>query len=278
MGSPCNISIYAKSKQQGRRVIQKVYSEITRLENKFSRYKTDNELFHINQQASKGGSIEVDDEFIALLNYANTCYQQSDGLFDITAGALRRVWNFETPSLPTDNAIKTVLNSIGWQHVQFSNNRIHFLRPKMEIDFGGIVKEYAADSAATICKAEGVSHGIINLGGDIKAVGPHPNGQPWKIKIRDPHNPAQHMGEMSLYQEGLATSGDYERFIEIEGKRYCHILSPKTGWPVRGLTSVTVKADQCVIAGSASTIAMLLEDKGVEWLDQLGVECLWQSA
>lgn len=277
MGSPCSINIYAENEQTGRNIIQQAFSEISRLEDKFSRYKTNNDLFHINQAAEMGTNIHVDDEFLALLNYADTCYQQSDGLFDITAGALRRIWNFDKRLLPSDADIKSALNGIGWQHVKVENNVIHFLKQKMEIDFGGIVKEYAADSAAALCAAKGISHGVINLGGDIKAIGPHPNGQPWSINIRDPLKPGQHMGKIDLYHEGLATSGDYERFFEIDGKRYCHILSPKTGWPVTGLSSVTVKAEQCVIAGSASTIAMLLEDKGVDWLEQLGVECLWQA-
>ena len=115
------------------------------------------------------------------------------------------------------------------------------------------------------------------MGGDIKAIGPHPGGAPWKINIRDAHNPGQHQGAIDLYTEGLATSGDYERFIEVNGQRYSHILSPKTGWPVNALSSVTVKAPQCVIAGSACTIAMLMEDDGVDWLNALEVECLWQD-
>ncbi|OUR86714.1 hypothetical protein A9Q81_27710 [Gammaproteobacteria bacterium 42_54_T18] len=283
MGSPCTITVYAYDALDAINVIQKATAEVHRLENKFSRYIKNNTLYHVNQAAKKGGYIDVDDEFISLLNYADTCYQQSNGLFDITAGALRHVWNFSQPSnsasnnLPTDTDINDALQRIGWQHVKIDNNRVHFLIPNMALDFGGIVKEYAADSAANICGSLGVQHGLINLGGDIKAIGPHPNDNPWQINIRDARNPGQHKGGIKLYNEGLATSGDYERFFQIDGQRYSHILSPKTGWPVKGLTSVTVKAPQCVIAGSACTIAMLMEHDGIDWLNGLGVECLWQD-
>jgi thiamine biosynthesis lipoprotein len=277
MGSPCTITVYTGNALDAINVIQKATAEINRLENKFSRYIKDNVLDLVNQAAQKGTYVDVDDEFISLLHYADTCYQQSLGLFDITAGALRQVWDFSHNNLPSDADIRDVLQHIGWQHVKIDNNRVHFLTPNMELDFGGIVKEYAADSAANICASQGIQHGLINLGGDIKAIGPHPNGKPWQINIRDARNPGQHKGVIDLYNEGLATSGDYERFIDIDGQRYSHILSPKTGWPVKGLTSVTVKAPQCVIAGSACTIAMLMEHNGIDWLNTLGVECLWQD-
>lgn len=277
MGSPCTITVYAANALDAINVIQKATAEVNRLEKKFSRYIKNNVLDLVNQAAQEGTYADVDDEFLSLLHYADTCYQQSNGLFDITAGALRRVWNFSQNNLPNDTDITNVLQHIGWQHVKIDNNRVHFLIQNMELDFGGIVKEYAADSAANICASNGIKHGLINLGGDIKAIGPHPGGTPWKINIRDAHNPGQHQGVIDLYTEGLATSGDYERFIEVNGQRYSHILSPKTGWPVNALSSVTVKAPQCVIAGSACTIAMLMEDDGVDWLNALEVECLWQD-
>lgn len=278
MGSPCTITLYASNTHQGSKIAQLGVVEIARLEKKFSRYLENNTLFHVNLAANQGTSIDVDNEFIALLHYADTCYQQSHGLFDITAGALRHVWNFNAiHGLPTDADIEAALACIGWQYVEIQNNTLHFLRPNMEIDLGGIVKEYASDCVANILANHDIHHGIVNLGGDIKAIGPHPDGTPWTIKIRDAKQPGKHKNSVDLYTEGLATSGDYERFFEIDGQRYCHILSPKTGWPVKGLSSVTVKAPQCVVAGSAATIAMLMESEGITWLNTLGVECFWQD-
>ena len=280
MGSPCSISLYAADAPQGASVIHAAITEISRLENKFSRFKINNLLYEVNQIARSGSSIEVDDEFISLLHYADTCYEQSHGLFDITAGALHKIWNFNkdnsTQKLPSAAEIDQALENIGWASVSVDGNLLSFNKPNMEIDFGGIVKEYAADSAANVCSHLGARYGLVNLGGDIKAIGPHPDGKPWQIHIRDPQNPKKPMGSMQVHNEAIATSGNYERFIEINGKRYCHILSPKTGWPVSGISTVTVKAEQCVTAGSACTIAMLMEKEGIAWLDDLGVEYLWR--
>jgi thiamine biosynthesis lipoprotein len=145
----------------------------------------------------------------------------------------------------------------------------------MEIDFGGIVKEYAVDRAAALCFAQGIKHGVINLGGDIKVIGPRADGNPWRIGIKHPYDKEGLLDTLLLHDGALASSGDYERCITVKGIRYGHVLNPKTGWPVRHLAAVSVVGDFCVVAGSASTIAMLKEDKGAEWLNDLGLPCLW---
>lgn len=274
MGSPCDIRIYAPDSEAGVCCIKIAVAEIVGLERKYSRYIQGNELDHLNQAANQGGSITVSDEMLALLNYANACYEQSDGLFDVTSGVLREVWDFknEITRIPTNADLEKMLVRVGWQHVSINGHRVSFNRKNMALDFGGIVKEYAADCAARLLQDQGIQFGLVNLGGDIKAIGPHPNGLPWKIKIRDPNATGKHLTEMELYHEGLATSGDYERCIKINGKHYSHILSPKTGWPVQGLASVSVKAPQCVVAGSTATIAMLKGSAGRQWLESLGLE------
>ena len=144
-----------------------------------------------------------------------------------------------------------------------------------KIDFGGVVKEYAVDRVAALCRDAGIRHGFINLGGDIKIIGPHPDGTPWRVGIRHPRNPNGVVQRLNLSGGGLASSGDYERCIVVDGVRYSHVLNPKTGWPVRHLAAVSVWADFCLVAGSASTIAMLKEDQGPAWLEELGAPCLW---
>jgi len=121
----------------------------------------------------------------------------------------------------------------------------------------------------------GVRHGLINLGGDIRVVGPHPDGSPWQIGIRDPRKPDRMLRSVALRQGALATSGDYERCFTLDGRRYGHILNPRTGWPVQGLAAVSVIADYCVVAGSAATIGMLKENAGKTWLVGLGLPHLW---
>ena len=142
----------------------------------------------------------------------------------------------------------------------------------MEIDFGGIGKEYAADRAATICVEAGVRHALIDLAGDVRAVGPQESGEPWRMGIRHPRREGHVIAYVELTDGAVATSGDYERFFEIDGRRYCHILDPRTGMPATAWQSVSVVAPLCVVAGSCSTIAMLQGDKAVAFLRRQQVE------
>lgn len=277
MGSPCELKFYAKDKASANGVADKVISDVKRIEQRYSRYQEESVLSSINRVADKGESIEVDEETMALLNYANTCYQQSAGLFDITSGILRKAWDFKSQAIPEHSEIKQLLKSIGWKKVKLRKQKISFAVPGMQLDFGGIGKEYAVDRAAAICWQNGVKHGLVNLGGDIKIIGPHVDGKPWVVGISHPRKPDELLTSLTLYSGGVASSGDYQRCIEINGKRYSHVLNPRTGWPVRGLSSVTVIADQCVIAGSACTIAMLMESRGKQWLKRLGVKYIWMD-
>ena len=275
MGSPCSIHLYDADPQRAQQKFRSIQQLIEGLEARYSRYRTGNLMSSINAVAARGDSMTVDDEVLALLHYANTCYEQSDGLFDITSGVLREAWDFSRPDavvLPAEEQLKSLLQRVGWRHVIVEGHELRFTRPGMALDFGGIVKEYAADLAASQLQAMGAESAVVELGGDIRAVGPRISGAPWNIKIRDPRHAGEHIAEIALYQEGIATSGDYERFVMIGGKRYAHILSPVTGWPVQGLASVTVVAPQTVVAGSAATIAMLKGTEGRDWLQTLGVE------
>lgn len=272
MGSPCSMHVYAADVEQASTAISSAAKELQRLENKYSRYIKDNYLYNVNQAALMGESICIDDEFSSLLDFADTCYQQSNGLFDISSGILRRVWDFNSGTIPSDSDIEKTLESIGWQYIVRENQQITFTRKGMELDFGGIVKEYAADVCANICRDKGIHHGLIDLGGDIHVIGPHPDGSPWQIAIRNPRDKHNPLATVSISQGAIASSGDYERKIEIDGKRYCHILSPKTGWPVSGISAVSIIAPQCVAAGSACTIAMLKEEAGIQWLRELGAD------
>jgi len=275
MGSPCDIQLYAKNPEQARRISDIAIADVNRLETRYSRYRSDSFLSAINRVAASGGSIEVDEETAGLLNYALACYQQSDGLFDITSGILRRAWRFDRNSLPDQALIAALLSNIGWHKLNWQPPLLEFPMPGMEIDFGGVVKEYAADRAAALCSDSGIRHGAVNLGGDIKIIGPHPDGSPWRIGIRHPRSKDEMIDTLLLHEGALASSGDYERCIVVDGVRYGHVLNPKTGWPVQHLASVSVVADFCVIAGSASTIAMLKQKDGPAWLKTLGLAHLW---
>ena len=210
-----------------------------------------------------------------MLDYAFACYKKSDGLFDVTAGVLRRAWTFSSGNLPDDHAVKALLPLIGIDKLIWKTPNLSFSVPGMELDFGGIGKEYAVDRLAGLLADEGVKHGLIDLGGDFFAIGPQINGEPWQIGLHDPHDAGTIMQEVALSRGALTTSGDYERYLEIGGKRFSHILNPRTGWPVQGLASVTALAPQCMLAGSVTTIAMLKGRDGIQWLANLALPHLW---
>jgi len=271
MGTACELMLYADDQGAAKAVM----ADVQRLEAKYSRYRDDSYLSRINREAERGGGLDVDDETAHLLDYAATCHVQSDGLFDISSGLLRRAWNFHEPRLPDPAQLGELLGRVGWQRLQWQAPRLNFPQAGMELDLGGVVKEYAADRAATLCRERGVEHGLVNLGGDIHVIGPHPDGSPWRVGIKDPRDPEQVLFTLNLYHGALASSGDYARCFTLEGRRYGHILNPRTGWPVQGLAAVSVLADYCVVAGSAATIGMLHEEEGKAWLWGLGLPHLW---
>lgn len=276
MGTACVLHIYS-AQQAGDRIAEHARAEAFRIEARYSRYRTDSVLSEINRAAAQGASIEVDEETAGLLDYAWYCYRKSDGLFDITSGILRRAWDFSQPRLPDQETIDLLLPHIGLEKVIWDAPRLTFTSPGMELDFGGICKEYAADRVAAACKDQGIEHGLVDLGGDIHVIGPSPIGELWHIQINHPRNPEASIATIEIRQGSLATSGDYERFIEVDGKRYCHILNPLTGRPVHTLSSVCVLADDCLVAGTLSTIAMLKEKKGIQWLLDMNVPHLWMD-
>ena len=275
MGTLCEIQLFSEHPGKANRLGKRIITDVERLEAKYSRYRPESQLSQINNVALLGGSIAVDDETAVLLNYAATCYQQSDGLFDITSGVLRGAWRFHTQRLPTKAEIDPLLERVGWHKLNWQIPLLEFTQPGMELDLGGVVKEYAVDRAATLCREANIKSGLINLGGDIRLVGPRGDGQPWIVGIEHPRKPGSVLINLSVTRGAIASSGDYQRCIVIDGIRYAHVLNPKTGWPVKHLAAVSVMSDFCVVAGSASTIAMLKEEQGPEWLRQLGLPHLW---
>lgn len=269
------LSIYAKNKKIAKSIATEAISSVNKLEQRYSRYLPDSLLSKINDSSGDPAGIVVDEETAALLNYSQTCYEESDGLFDLTSGVLRRIWNFKDNKLPTESQLAETLKFIGWDKIIWNEPRISLPIAGMELDFGGVVKEYAADTCASFCRSRGIKHGLINMGGDIHVIGPHPDGSAWKIGIQSPDDPEQIVTTVNLEYGGLASSGDYQRFMVIDDKRYGHILNPKTGWPVQGLRAVSVVGPQCLIAGSTSTIAILKGENGKRWLDEVGLPYFW---
>ncbi|WP_276784291.1 FAD:protein FMN transferase [Thalassolituus oleivorans] len=273
MASPCEVMLpYIDSnKDDVQRVAQAAEEEVRRIETKYSRFRPDSILSKIN--SSDGQKTTIDAETHYLLNYSSVAFELSDGLFDITAGVLSKLWDFRNGIIPSPETIRTNLAYVGFQHIRFNSNSI-ILPAGMSLDFGGIGKEYAVDCAAAICKSAGITHGIVDLGGDLHVIGPQPDNRAWKVGVRNPRAPENAIAELAIMQGGLSTSGDYERYFEHSGKRYCHLLLPKTGMPVSYWASVSVVAPSCLLAGTLSTIAMLKQSDARIWLDEQEIQYL----
>ena len=268
MGCPCELRLYAATDEDCAQAVRQCVGEIRRFENKYSRYRADSVTAAINR-ASGVEPTCIDQETASILKYAEVCYEQSNGAFDITSGAFRHVWHSGRQTLPLQQEIDACLARVGWDKVQHSEGQIYLSVSGMELDFGGVVKEYAADAAAVLAKNLGIRYGLINLGGDVCIIGPQASNEPWPIGIVHPMKINSPIATVWLLEGALATSGGYERFVEIEGRRYSHLIDPRTGWPIDGLLSVSVVASQAIVAGSIASVALLQQQAdGLEWLER----------
>ncbi|KPJ92974.1 MAG: hypothetical protein AMJ55_08915, partial [Gammaproteobacteria bacterium SG8_15] len=251
MASPCQILMDVEDRAIASKLAYLAQQESFRIQNKFSRYSDNNIIYQINH--SDGKAIEVDEETAALLDYAQQCFEISDGRFDITSGILRQAWTFDgSDHIPDKAQVAKYLDKIGWQKVSWQNPCI--MLPKgMEIDLGGIGKEYAVDRSAMLLAQQCGESILVNYGGDLCATGERRNGQGWIVGVEDTANIEQASAtdkrlhskeEFELIRGGIATSGDTRRYLLKDGVRYSHILDPRTGWPVMDAPhSITVVAN-----------------------------------
>lgn len=263
MASPCEVLMDSQDERLCKSLIQKIANEAWRIENTFSRYRDDNLIFKINN--SKGKPIEIDAELLGLIKFADQCYRLSDGLFDITSGVLRRIWKFDgSANIPSRKQAKELLKVTGWDKAVLTEQNLQ-LKEGMQIDLGGIGKEYAVDRVGLIANQQANSPVLINFGGDLYSTKP-PSYQPaWEVGIESLGGGVDAV--LKLKQGALATSGDARRFLLKDGKRYSHVLNPRTGWSVSNApSSVTVAAPRCIDAGFLSTLAMLKGKNAEEFL------------
>lgn len=273
MGSPCELQLEGGSRSELEKIARQCTREVARLERKYSRYREDSLASAINRSAGDEQGVLVDDETASLLDFAATAHRESEGRFDPTSGVLRRVWDFRSQKLPDPAELESARALVGWSKLRWERPRLVLPVPGMQLDFGGFVKEYAADRVAALCREAEVRTGLVDLGGDLAVVGPHSDGSPWQVGIRDPHRPSEAIARIELRSGGIATSGDYERCMVVDGVRYSHLLDPRTGESFRGgPASVSVTAPLCLLAGAASTIAMLHEEEqSLRFLLDLGL-------
>jgi len=278
MGCPCELKLEGEAAAL-ERAAQAAQAEVERLDRKYSHYRNDSLIALLAACADAGGGMNVDEETAHLLDFSATLHAQSDGRFDIAAGALTKLWDLTSGRVPEAAAIRAALSRCGWQRVRWRRPHIHFSTPGMRLDLGGVVKEYAADRAAQACRDAGVAHGVVDLGGDLAVIGPHADGSPWLAGIKHPRDTARALATIELAAGGLATSGDYERALIVDGRRYSHILDPRSGYPMQSFASVSVLGDTCLVAGAAATLAMLFGvAEGRTWLENLGLPFLCVDA
>ncbi len=272
MASPCSVLLDVDERAVAAQLVDLAVQETRRIEQKFSRYRKENPIFRINTAA--GQPVAVDPETAQLIEYAATCWSASDGMFDITSGVLRRVWTFDGGNrVPSRDAIAACLELVGWARASWQDD-VLTLPAGMEIDLGGIGKEYAVDRVAALLAPRAPGAFVVNFGGDLYASGPRRGQRPWGVGIDDPRDTGRAtLRRLDVARAGLATSGDARRFVRWRGKRLGHILNPKTGWPVMGgPRSITVLAPTCLEAGTLSTLACLRGAGAGEFLDEQGVE------
>jgi FAD:protein FMN transferase len=236
---------------------------------KFSRYRDGSVISEINRNAGRT-PVAVDAETEALVVAALDLSRLTGGRFDPTVGVLRRAWDFKSARVPSADEIAALLPLVDASAVAVADGTVFLRRAGMELDLGGVGKEYAVDRAAEILIAEGVEAAIVDFAGDVRTIGARGDGRPWAIGVVDPEDRSRcRFAVRTVGSSGVATSGSYERGFVRDGVRYHHILDATTGWPARGLASVTVVSVATYTAGAYATAAFLLgPEAGLALLEQ----------
>ena len=255
MASPCDVLMEVENESLAQEILNAIANEAWRIEDKFSRYKKDNIIFQINH--SNGDVVTIDEETSRLLDFANELFEISEGLFDVTSGVLRKLWKFDgSDKVPEKKQVKKILKNIGWQKVSRYEDGVA-LPEAMEIDLGGIGKEYAVDRCVQIARQKTKKSVLVNFGGDLATTTARKNKSYWSVG-RLITGSDEACGIFQLYSGAIATSGDANRYLLKDGVRYSHILNPVTGWSVVDAPhTVSVAAATCIDAGMMSTLAML---------------------
>ncbi|MBL7085364.1 MAG: FAD:protein FMN transferase [Candidatus Omnitrophica bacterium] len=264
-----------KPRQFINKAIKKAFAEIRRVEDLLSRFGPESDISRINAQAHKQPT-KVSAETITLLEKSIMFSELSDGAFDITVYPLMEIWGLRgepKKEIPSALQLKEALGRVGYQNINIikKEQSVFLSLPGMSLDLGGIAKGYAVDRAISILKQEGIKSALVNVGGDIYAWGKRDKSEGWMLGVQHPREKDTILSVLELENRAVATSGDYQKYIEIEGRRYSHIINPKSGFPCTDVpASVTVLAKDCVSADALATSAFILgPEKGVDLINQL---------
>ncbi|MEW6001749.1 MAG: FAD:protein FMN transferase [Nitrospirota bacterium] len=279
MDTLVTITVVSGSKDNAERAIDIAFSRIEKIEGLFSFFSTESEISLINRNSGIS-EVKVSAETFDILDKALFVSEKTCGAFDVTIGPVITLYDFYKKIKPEDALIKKNLDLVNYRELIIDKNRCTaFLKRKgMLIDPGGISKGYAADRAVEALKKNGIDSGLVAVAGDIRAFGLKPDGRPWKIGIRDPRGRSKEddiMATLEIKDMAVSTSGDYERYFLLDGKRYHHLLDPKTGYPAGECQSVSVIAGDAAFTDAFSTGVFILGiERGMRLLEKMGFNAI----
>ncbi|MFC0519579.1 FAD:protein FMN transferase [Mesonia maritima] len=279
MGCKFDITVVAENKNLGDEYIDTAVAEIQRIEKLISSWNPDSQTSAINKNAGKQ-AVKVDRELFNLIQRAIQISKLTDGAFDISYASMDKIWKFDgsMQKMPSEEEIKASVSSVGFQNIELNaeNSTVFLKKEGMKIGFGAIGKGYAADSAKDLLISKGVKAGIINASGDMNTWGTQISGESWKIAITNPMDKNKAFALLPIQEGAVVTSGNYEKYVEFNGKRYTHIIDPRTGYPSSGIISATVFAPKAELADAlATSIFVMGKEVSLNRINQLPkIECI----
>ncbi len=279
MGTQVSLTVSADSAGASEAAIEAGMAEIRRLDSMMSLYKDDSEITRVNLSAGKT-PVKVSSEMLEMVEFAVEASKLTNGAFDVTIGPLVVLWQMRLKEgkVPTDEEIKRILPLVGYRQIVLDKkaSTIFLRKPGMIMDFGGCAKGYAADRIRALFRDRGIDNAIISLAGDIWVMGRREDGKPWRIGVQHPREKDKTLTVLELRDKYISTSGDYERFVIREKKRYHHIIDPRTGKPSPGVISVTLVGDKGALIDPLTTALFILgPDEGMRLVKKIGAEVIF---
>ncbi len=279
MGSRFDITVIAATEKESDAYIQIAIDEIKRIETLISSWDPNSQTSFINKNAGIQ-PVKVNTELFELIERAIKISKLTDGAFDISYASMDRIWKFDgsMTKMPSGDAIEKSVAKVGYHNIVLDKKRVtvYLSKKGMKIGFGAIGKGYAADKAKKLLQEKGVKGGIINASGDMNTWGTQTNGNPWKVGITNPMNKNKIFALFPLDNSAVVTSGNYEKYVLLDGKRYTHIIDPRTGYPSSGIVSVSVFAPSAELADALATSVFVMgAEVGINLINQLkGIDCI----
>jgi FAD:protein FMN transferase len=270
MGTRCSVELWSEDKAAGEAAIASVFADMHRIDRLMSTWKEDTEISMVNRDAGKH-PVKISAELFRLLQTSVEYSELTQGAFDITYASVGYLYDFKKGVHPDKQAIDAALPGINWRHMVLDPKRttVHFTRPGMRIDLGGIAKGYSVDRGIEILRSQGITRAMVNAGGDTRIIGDR-FGRPWVVGIRDPDHENKMFLRMPLSDTAFSTSGDYERYFDEDGKRFHHIIDPKTGDSARKCRSVTVISGNATRTDALTKSVFIMgPEEGIEFIDTL---------